>query len=123
MKTPLYQGNYLGIVVQNNDPLKRGRVKVFVPHVSPTVYKGWNDAVRDKKFKFVGVNTYSDLTDVVEDLKKILPWAECAAPLAGESSSGRYSIYKNTGTISDSNRLDTTVSNVSSCGSSINFPL
>jgi len=39
MKTPLYQGNYLGIVVQNNDPLKRGRVKVFVPHVSPTVYK------------------------------------------------------------------------------------
>jgi hypothetical protein len=115
MKTPLYQGNYLGIVVQNNDPLKRGRVKVFVPHVSPTVYKGWTEVIRDKKFKFVGVNTYSDLTDIVEDLKKVLPWAECAAPLAGESSSGRYSIYKNTGTISDSNRLDTTVSNVSSC--------
>ena len=24
---------YLGIVVQNNDPQKRGRVKVFVPHL------------------------------------------------------------------------------------------
>lgn len=115
MKAPLYQGNYLGIVIQNNDPLKRGRVKLFVPHISPNIYKGWNEFSKDKKFKFAGVNTYSDLTEILEDLKKILPWAECAAPLAGESSSGRYNIHKNTGTISDSNRLDTTVSNISSC--------
>lgn len=111
----LYFGNYLGIVIQNNDPQKRGRVKVFVPHISPTVYKGWNDVKKDKKFKFVGANTYSDLTDILEDLKKILPWSECAAPLAGESSSGRYNIYKNVGSISDTNRLDSFVSNISSC--------
>jgi len=115
MNYPQYYGNYLGIVVQNNDPLKRGRVKVFVPHISPTVYKNWTEIKRDKKFKFVGVNTYSDLTDVVEDLKKILPWAECAAPLAGQSSSGRYNVYQNTGSISSSNKLPTTVSNLSSC--------
>jgi len=115
MKSPVYHGNYLGIVVQNNDPLKRGRVKVFVPHISPNIYKGWNEISKDKKFKFVGVNTYSDLTDILEDLKKILPWAECAAPLAGESTSGRYSANKNTGSISDSNRLSTTVSSISSC--------
>lgn len=114
MKSPTFFGNYLGIVVQNNDPLKRGRVKVFIPHVSPTVYKGWNEISKDKKFKFIGANTYSDLTSIVEDLKGILPWAECAAPLAGESSSGRYSAFNNTGTISDSNRLETTVSNISS---------
>jgi hypothetical protein len=115
MKSPLYTGNYLGIVIQNNDPQKRGRIKVFVPHVSPTIYKDWTEVAKDKKFKFLGKNINSDITDILEDLKKILPWAECAAPLAGESSSGRYNIYNNTGTISDSNRLKTTTSSTSSC--------
>ena len=109
-----FYGNYLGIVVQNNDPLKRGRVKIFVPHISPTVYKGWNEISKDKKFKFVGANTYSDLTSILEDLKQILPWAECAAPLVGESSSGRYSKNKNAGSISDSNKLQSFVTNLSS---------
>ena len=39
-----YFGNHLGIVVQNNDPEKGGKIKVWVPHISPTVYKNW-DAV------------------------------------------------------------------------------
>ena len=38
-----YLGNYLGIVVQNNDPLKKGRVKVFIPHLSATLYENWAD--------------------------------------------------------------------------------
>ena len=33
MKTEKYNGMYLGIVIQNNDPEKRGRVKVYIPHV------------------------------------------------------------------------------------------
>jgi len=111
MKYPKYYGHYLGIVVQNNDPDKRGRVKVFVPHISPTVYKKWNEAVKDKKFKFIGKNVGSDITDVTDDLKKILPWAEIAAPLAGESSSGRFNAYKNIGTISDSSSLSGSISN------------
>ena len=49
-----FYGNYLGIVVQNNDPARKGRVKIFVPHISPSVYSGWNEINRDKKFKFVG---------------------------------------------------------------------
>ena len=40
-----YYGNYLGIIIQNNDPLARGRVKIFVPHISPTVYKNWNENI------------------------------------------------------------------------------
>ena len=36
-----FDGHYVGIVVQNNDPTQRGRVKVFVPHVTPTVYNKW----------------------------------------------------------------------------------
>lgn len=100
-----YHGNYLGIVIQNNDPEKSGKVKVWVPHISPTVYTKWNELNKDKSFKFIGKNINSDITDVVEDLKRILPWAVCAAPLNGSSGSGRYNAYEKTGTISDSNNV------------------
>ena len=115
MNYPKYYGNYLGIVIQNNDPAKRGRVKVFVPHVSPTVYKKWTEVSKDKKFKFLGANVCSDLTDILEDLKKILPWAELATPLVGESSAGRYNAYLNAATISDSNDVSTAYVNLSTC--------
>ena len=100
-----YYGNYLGIVIQNNDPEKAGKVKIWVPHISPTVYTKWNELNTDKSFKFIGKNIDSDITDVVEDLKRILPWAICAAPLNGSSGSGRYNAYEKTGTISDSNNV------------------
>jgi hypothetical protein len=95
MDYPRYYGNYIGIVVQNNDPQYRGRVKVFVPHISPTVYKNWIENSADKKaqdklFKFIGSNIGSPLTDIIDDLKLILPWAETASPIAGEGSMGRY---------------------------------
>ncbi|NBW56594.1 hypothetical protein EBR43_02180 [bacterium] len=108
MDYPKYYGNYLGIIVQNNDPLRQGRVKVFVPHISPNIYSKWNEVVRDKKFKFIGANTYSDLTDIVDDLKKVLPWATLATPLVGENSSGRFNSFYSTGSISDSSSLEDT---------------
>ena len=40
-KSGKYLGNHVGIVIQNNDPDKSGKVKVWVPHLSPTVYKNW----------------------------------------------------------------------------------
>ena len=102
-----YFGNYLGIVVQNNDPDKAGKVKVWVPEISPTVYNNWDNKDTSKSFKFIGKNLDSDLTDIIEDLKKILPWAECASPIVGSVSPGRYNAWEQKGTISDSNRLDT----------------
>jgi len=100
-----FYGNYLGIVIQNNDPEKAGKIKVWVPHISPSVYFKWSEMNEDKSFKFIGKNINSDLTDVIEDLKRILPWAVCAAPLNGSSGSGRYNAYEQTGTISDSNNV------------------
>jgi hypothetical protein len=108
MEYPKYHGNYLGIVVQNNDPLHRGRVKVFVPHISPTVYKSWVEDKKDKRFRFMGSNIESDLTQIITDLKEILPWAEVATPLAGESSSGRYNAQSNHATTSDSSNISFT---------------
>lgn len=110
MEDKRYYGNYLGIVVQNNDPLHRGRVKVFVPHISPTVYKDWVQDKADKQFKFLGRNIESDLENIVGELKEILPWAEVAAPLAGEMSSGRYNAQSSYATISDSSNPDFTKS-------------
>lgn len=107
-QTKLY-GNYLGIVVANNDPLKKGRVKVFIPHLSPSVYKNWNATFKDKKFKFLGKNVDSPIDDVVDELKDVLPWADCASPLAGEVSSGRYNSANRKSTISDSNDYDSSV--------------
>lgn len=131
MEYPRYNGHYIGIVVQNNDPQYRGRVKVFVPHISPTVYKSWNEVNKDKNFNFIGnissldssllsttLNTVTgtstkpagtgDLTVILDDLKAILPWAEMAAPLAGGGSSGRYNATAGYGFVSDSNNLDYT---------------
>jgi len=102
-----YFGTYVGIVIQNNDPEKRGRVKVFVPHISPTVYDNWVASAEDKKFGFLGKNVNSSLNNIYEDLKKILPWAEVAAPLIAEGGSGRYHANSNIGSISDTNLLST----------------
>ena len=103
-----YYGNYLGIVVQNNDPDRRGRCKVYIPHVSITVYEKWNENPRDKRFRFVGENVTSSLNEIIDDVKDILPWAECASPISGGTGSGRYNAHDKTGSISDSNRLEET---------------
>lgn len=101
-----FYGNYLGIVIQNNDPEKAGKVKVWIPHISPSVYEKWDNSNEDKKFRFAGKNIDSDLSDIIDDLKNILPWSICAAPLNGSNSSGRYHANDDTATISDSNNKE-----------------
>ena len=114
-----YDGNYLGIVVQNNDPEQRGRVKVYIPHINAQIYDNWDNLqyrksdgsirFKDKKFKSIGSNVAPEVASVIDDVKVKLPWAECAAPLMGESASGRYNAHTSVSTISDSARLDTTI--------------
>ena len=105
MKT--YNGMYLGIVVQNNDPEYRGRVKVYVPHVQANVYKNWYNELTDRNFNFLGKNIQSDLNKILPELKTILPCAECAMPAVRASGSSRYNALGENGTISDSNRYET----------------
>ena len=104
MKT--YYGFYLGIVVQNNDPEKRGRIKIWVPHISAVLRENWNSQIKDKNFIFPDQTTNPDLITVMPKLKEILPWAECAAPLFGGSSSARFNAKTQTGTTSDSNHWE-----------------
>jgi hypothetical protein len=87
MKT--YFGNYLGMVVNNNDPEYRGRVQIFVPHIMPTLYEGWNDKGENKQISCVGDNMPQGLTEeIVKKLQLILPWAESASPIVGQGISG-----------------------------------
>lgn len=108
-----YFGNYLGIVIQNNDPEKRGRVKVYIPHISASIYENWYKVPVDKSFSFIGKNIDSDLTDIIDDLKEILPWGDCAAPLMGATGTGRYNARLEKGFISDSSKVETTTTNTS----------
>jgi len=109
-----YYGNYIGVVIQNNDPEQSGKVKVFVPHISSTIYNDWVKSTDNKSIKFIGNNIDEDITGIIDDLKKITPWAECAAPLVGESSSGRFNNYNMAGSVSDSNFYSTTINSTAS---------
>lgn len=104
-----FYGNYLGMVIANDDPAKSGRVKIFIPSITPTVYNNWDQGKTDKKFKFLGKNIKSDINDIVDELKDILPWAQCASPLAGETASGKYNSFNKIATISDSNDYSASV--------------
>jgi len=92
---------YLGVVVQNNDPEMRGRVKIFIPQLAPVV-SNLNENV-DKFFNFIDSQSNPKLTKILDELKDVLPWAEYAGPIGGGNASGRYNAQTETGTTSDSN--------------------
>lgn len=87
-KDPLF-GNYLGIVVNKEDPEYRGRVQIWIPHLTNTLHSEWNDELKNKSFKHIH-DSGSLTPKLVEELKKVLPWAECAAPIIGGGTSATY---------------------------------
>lgn len=98
-----YYGNYLGVVVTGGekDPEGRGRCQVFVPHIMPTLYDGWNKEGQDIKFDIIGEGLPTGLNpEIVGRLQRTLPWAECAAPIIGASPSVKNGseAYRNVGT-------------------------
>jgi hypothetical protein len=86
-----YYGNYLGICINNQDPEHRGRVQIFIPHIMPTLYEGWNKDGEDITIECVGNNLSTGLkSDIVDKLIQILPWSEAALPVVGTSTAGSY---------------------------------
>ena len=87
-----YFHQYTGIVVQNDDPEKMGRVKVFVPEVNMTLYKGWNDdRDTDKTFTTLGGNVGDTITpEILQRLKVALPWGRIKHPIFGMGTSITY---------------------------------
>lgn len=86
-----YYGNHLGICINNQDPEYRGRVQIFIPHIMPALYEGWNQEGQDITIECVGNNLPNGLNSaIIERLKQILPWAEGAMPIVGASVGGQY---------------------------------
>lgn len=80
---------YIGLCINNNDPEKRGRVQVFIPHIMPALYEGWNKEGNDINISCVGDNIAEGLTsEQIIKLRNILPWAEAASPICGTSAPG-----------------------------------
>lgn len=98
------EGIHVGIVIQNNDPEKRARVKVFIPHLSPALNTLFNE--NDKFFTVPGISENTDeISKTYEELKKYLPWAEYAGPIFGGSSTGRYNATLGVSTTNDSSEI------------------
>jgi hypothetical protein len=84
-------GNYLGICINNQDPEYRGRCQIFIPHIMPALYEGWNDQEEDITIECLGDNLQNGIpSDIVNKLIQILPWAEAALPVVGTSVAGSY---------------------------------
>jgi hypothetical protein len=72
---------YVGLIVNNRDPSYRGRVQVFIPHITNNLYKDWNKKNEDIKFKSFESNAFTP--DIIQRLIDVLPWAEVAMPFFG----------------------------------------
>lgn len=81
-----YLGKYRGIIFKNDDPLRSGRVKVWVPFAHREIYQNDIDLIDGKNVnapKLIG--DYSK--DVVDSISEDLPWAEIAQPMIGGGGS------------------------------------
>lgn len=101
-----YYSIYPGIIIQNNDPEHAGQVKVWVPSISPTVYENFINLNKNISVKLLGINVNSELTsDLIDNLKIILPWAPLGLSISNEGSTGRYNNYANVFNSGDGNNL------------------
>jgi hypothetical protein len=75
-------GNHVGMVVAVNDD---GRTKVWVPHLTNTIYTELNEQLKDFSFKSFEKNLDLELR---QKLLETLPWAEAAVPTFGGGTSG-----------------------------------
>lgn len=101
-------GFYKGIVIQNDDPDRRGRVKIFIPAFQPQIYDKWIGASDGGKQNFTvrfpggnNVNSDPNLNVILEEVKKISLWADQASPLVGAGTAGLYNQQSDSATISD----------------------
>lgn len=117
-----YKSIYKGIVIQNDDPLQSGRVKVFVPDIHFSLLGIEKEqSTLDMNFGFFGKNISEssgsqkiDLTDYIEILKQTLPWANVLQPIVGETGFPKYNSSTKESSVSDNNDPTSTSLNQSS---------
>jgi hypothetical protein len=100
---------YRGIVVDNNDPAKLNRVRIFIPEISNQPYDDWFSEFDAINVKAPGTNVETDNWSDIKMFSQIsqnIPWAEPCYPMIGESSNFRFYKEGEISTISDCNYVD-----------------
>lgn len=89
---PNVSGPHIGLVIQNNDPERRNRCKIFIPYITSYATDILAESEnRERTFDFVDFeNPSEDMKQILNELKRILPWAEYAGPIFGGNSSYVY---------------------------------
>lgn len=93
MYEPVY-GNYVGIVINDQDPEHRNRLQVYIPNISNTLYSDWNERVGQENIEDITFRTFEDgifSESIKKRLMDVLPWAEGMAPIFGGGTSGHVS--------------------------------
>ena len=111
-----YNSIYKGLVVQDNDPLQAGRVKVFIPYLHAGLLP-LDDSKYEQNINFgtLGKNVNEqnkkniDLTDYLEIIKNKLPWCPVIMPITGETGNAKYNSETKLSSPSDSNSYASTL--------------
>lgn len=94
-------GTYIGKVVDNNDPVKGGRVRVFCSHPSIGNYYSTQLNKTNVIYKFPGNEDFS--ADFIRLIREFLPWSRSLSPIAGGSAPGKFNASENFASRSSSN--------------------
>jgi hypothetical protein len=98
-----HYGFYRAIVIQNNDPDRQGRVKLFFPQFSAQIARHYNLDAAKLEARFAGgknINTFLN-SNILKVLKGVLPWSSQASPLIGSGTSGVYDAKNDIATVGE----------------------
>jgi len=101
-----HYGFFRGMVVQNNDPDRRGRVKIAIPEFTAQLARELGLPPDVHSARFVGGSNIKTIYDK-ETLKKfceVLKWAEQASPLIGGGTAGVFDAKNGTATVGEGYR-------------------
>jgi hypothetical protein len=109
MSNPLEEkhfGFYRGIVTQNNDPERRGRVKIVIPEFTTHLAREFNLTPATYQARFVGGDNICTFftKEVLQKFNEVLVWSEQAAPLIGGGSSGLFDAKNGIATVGEGHR-------------------
>jgi hypothetical protein len=97
MQTEKIYGFTRGIVIKNNDPHMRGRVKIFIPaYPALSLDKSYNLSKPGRDF--IEASKTSSMVNfpksIMDEIAEIVPWADQASPLMGSGGMGLYNAKK-----------------------------
>lgn len=100
-----HYGFFRGTVVQNNDPDRRGRVKIAIPEFTAQLARDLGLPADVYNARFVGDNIETIYTkDILQKFCDVLKWAEQASPLIGGGTAGVFDAKNGNATVGEGYR-------------------